>query len=98
MLRISPTLIVLPSSINAASNNEVGGGKNGGNKTNLSNLSTFKKFTKAGYLIFEDAKKGGNNPNSGGSKIIKGVKAAKSFNYLILDIKKTFNLLQYMFI
>ena len=76
-------------SIDTADKNEVG--ESGGNKTNLSNLSISKKSTKAGYLIFNDRKKGSGN-------IKKDVKAAKDSNYLILDAKKAFNLLRYAFI
>ena len=93
-----PTLIVLQSLIDAADNNEVVGYRDSGNEANLSNLSTPKKFIKAAYLTFKGAKKGGGNRNNDNSNTKKGVKAAKSFNYLILSTKKAFHLLRHMFI
>ena len=81
---------ILQLLIDLAIEDEFGESKNIGNKTNLSNLSTSKKSTKVGYLTFEGAEKGGGN-------IAKGVEASKSSNYLILDVKKTFNLLWQVF-
>ena len=52
----------MQSLINVAYKDKVGGGENGGNKTNLSNLLTLKNYTGADYLISKDAKKGGDNP------------------------------------
>ena len=82
--------------INATDKNEVGTSCN--NKTNLSNPSLLKRSTKAGYLIFESAKKGGNNSKGGGNNNKNSFKAAKSSNYLTSDAKKTFNYLQHIFI
>ena len=63
MLKTSPTLIVLQSLIDAAGNNEDGGDENNGNETNLSNLFTFKKSFRTGYITSEGAKKDSGNPN-----------------------------------
>ena len=68
--------------------NEVG--ESSGNGTNLSNLSTSTKSTKAGYLTSGDTKIGGGH-------IKKCVKDAKGFNYLTLVAKKAFNHLRHMF-
>ena len=59
-------------------------GESDGNKTNLSNSFMSKKSTRAGYLTSGGAKRGeGNNK--------KGVKAAKTPNYLNSAAKKAFN-------
>ena len=79
-------------------NNDVGGGKTGGNKTNLLNSSSSKKSIKTGYLISKNAKKSGGNSKNGNGNTKKGVKAARSFNYLTLGTPKAFNLSQYAFI
>ena len=55
------SLTILQSLIDAADEDEVGGGESGGNETNLSKLSTSKKSTKAGYLTFKGTKKGSDN-------------------------------------
>ena len=49
------------------------------------------KSTGAGYLMSENAKKGGDNTK-------KGVITVKSSKYLTLNAKKTFNILQFAFI
>ena len=82
---------ILQSLIDTADKDEVGRVKNSGNKTNLSNPSPSKKSIGVGYLTFEGAKKGDKNPKRGGHNIVKGVEAAKGFNYLNLVAKKTFN-------
>ena len=97
MLIISPTSIILELLINAAGNNKACRGESGGNKTYLSNLSAFRKFTRTGYLTFKGTKKGGGNPNSRGSNTKNCVKAAKGSNYLTLGTKKAFNLLWHTF-
>ena len=97
MLKISPISIVFQSLIDAVGNTKVDGGEGNGNKTNLSNLSISKKFTKAGYLIPKSAKKSGNNLNSGGDSTKQDVKAVNGSNYPTLAAKKAFNLLQYAF-
>ena len=84
--------------IDAVNEDEVGGSKSDGNEKNPSNLSTSKKSTGAGYLTSNGTKKDGNNPKRGGGNIKKGIKVAKSSNYLIPSTKKTFNLLQHAFI
>ena len=56
-------------------------GESGGDGTNLSNPSASTKFTRAGYLIFAGAKRGGGNTK-------KSVKAAKDSDYLIPAAKK----------
>ena len=61
-----------------ADKNEIG--KNDGNKTNLSNPSTSKKFIGAGYLPFKSAKNGSNNLKRGGNNTKKSIKAAKGSN------------------
>ena len=71
--------------------NEFGGAKCGGNKTNLSHPSALKKSIRAGYLTSVDAKKSGGNTK-------KGVKTAKSSDYLISDAKKAFHHLRHAFI
>ena len=81
--------------IDAGNKDEVG--KSGGNKTNLSNPSISKRSTGADYLIFKGIKKGGNNLKRGGGNTKNCIKAAKGFNYLILDPKKAFNHLQHAF-
>ena len=97
MLKISLILIVLQSSINEAGNNKVGGSEDGGNKTNLSNSSAFKKSIKVDYPTSNGAKKGGSNSYSGGGNIKKGVQAARGSVYLNLDAKKAFNVLRHVF-
>ena len=82
MFGISPTLIILQSSIDVAGDNEVGRDKGGGNKTNLSNLYSSKKSTRVGDLTSKGTKKGGSNLNSDGNNTKKGVKAARGFDYL----------------
>ena len=91
MLKTSPTSIILQSLIDAAGNNEVNKGENGGNETNLSNSFASKKSIEAGYLISKRTKKDGGNPNSGSNNTKKSVKAAKSSDYLTPDAKKAFN-------
>ena len=56
-----------------------------------------KKSTEAGYLNFESAEKGHDNPKKGGGNTKKGVEASKSFNYLISDTKKAFDHLRHVF-
>ena len=80
---------ILQSLIDRADEDEIGENKSGCNKTNLSNLFTSKKSTRAGYLIFKSVKKGGCN-------IKKYVKDARGSNYLIPDAKKAFNVLRHM--
>ena len=65
-------------------------GKNGGNGTNLSNLSALIRSTGAGYLTSGCAKRGGGNNK-------KGVKAAKGSDYLTPAAKKAFNHLRHAF-
>ena len=89
--------IVLQSLIDAANKDEIGGGESSGNKANLSNLCILKRSTGAGYLTFESAKKGGDNPKKDGGNTKKDVKAAKGFHYLIPDTKKVFNYLWHAF-
>ena len=91
-------LTILQSLINAANENEVGRYKSGGNETILSNLFASKKFTKAGYPISKNAKKGGKNPKKNGNNTKKDVIAAKNFNYLTSNAKKAFNYLRHAFI
>ena len=86
----------MQSLIDAAGNNKVGRDKGGSNETNLSNLSAFKKYTKADYLIFKGAKKDGGNSNSGGNNTQNGVIAVKNSNYKTLGTKKVFSLLQHV--
>ena len=76
---------------------EVGESESGGNKMNLSNLSSSKKSIRAGYLTSKGIKKGGNNPKRGGGNTKKGVKVTRGSDYLIPDIKKVFNHLQHAF-
>ena len=82
-LSFTGSLTILPL-IDAADEDEVGGSKSDVNKTNLSNPSALKKFTRAGYLTFKDTKRGGGNTK-------KGVEVAKGSDYLISAIKKVFN-------
>ena len=98
MLRLSLALIISHSLIDAAGDNKVDRGESGGDKTNLSNSFVSKKSTRADYLIFKGAKKGGNNFNSGSGKTKKGVKAVRGSDYLTPGAKKSFNLLRYAFI
>ena len=65
--------------------------KSGGNGTNLSNPSALTRSTGAGYLNSRGAKRGGGSTK-------KGVKAAKSSDYLTLVAKKAFNHLRHAFI
>ena len=65
-------------------------GESGCNETNLLNPSASTKSIRAGSLISGGAKKGGG-------KTKKGVKAARSFNYLTPATKKTFNYLRHAF-
>ena len=77
--------------IDMANKDKVVKGERGGNETNLLNLSVSKKFTGASYLNSKNAKKGGSN-------IKKGVKAAKTSDYLTPVAKKVFNYLWHKFI
>ena len=77
-------------SINIADEDEIGGGKNGSNETNLSNSSTLKRSTRSDYLTSEGIKKGGGNTK-------KGVKPARDPNYLNQAVKKAFNHLRHAF-
>ena len=61
-----------------------------GNRTNLSNPFVSTRFTGVGSLTFGGATKGGGNTK-------KGVKAARSFDYLISAAKKAFNHLRHAF-
>ena len=90
---MSPTgsSIISQLLINTSNKNELGGGKSGSNKTNLKNLSTSKKFIKAGYLTSEGAKKSVNNFKKGAGNTQKGIKAAKGSDNLTLNAKKNFN-------
>ena len=90
MLRIlSPTsLSTILQSIDMVYEDEVC--ESSGNGTNLSNLSVSTKSTRAGYLTFEDAKRGDDITK-------KGVETAKGFDYLTSATKKTFNHLRYAF-
>ena len=97
MPRTSSTLIVLQLLINIIDNDGFDEGEGGGNKTNLSNSSAFKKSIRAGYLTSKSAEKGGGNSKSGGGNTKKGVKANKSSDYLTSGAKKTFNLLRHAF-
>ena len=93
MLRIKSytgSSIILQSLIDAADEHEIDKSKSVGNNTNLLNPSVSKKSTKAGYLTFKGAKKGGGNPK-------KGVKAVTDSNYPTPSTKKAFNFLQYVF-
>ena len=74
-----------------ADDDEVGKSEGSGNKTNLSNPSMSKKFTKIDYLTSKSTKKSNGNTK-------KNVKAAKRSDYLTSGIKKIFNLLQHTFI
>ena len=80
-----------------ARDNKLERGENGGNETNLPNLSESKKSTKAVYLNFKSAKKCSGNHNSSGGNIKKGAKASKSSNYLTLGAKNPFNFLWHAF-
>ena len=80
-----------------ADEDEIDGVESSGNETNLSNPFTFKKSTKAGYLISRNTKKASNNPKKGGGNTKKSVKTAKSFNYLTPNAKKDFNYLHHTF-
>ena len=82
---------ILQSLIDEVDEDEIGGSKNGGNKTNLSNPSILKKFIRAGYLTSKSAKKGGDHLKRGGGNTKKGVKVARNFNYLTPDNKKAFH-------
>ena len=82
---------ILQSLIDRVNENEICRIENGGNKTNLSNLSTSKKFIGAGYLTSKGTKKSGSNTK-------KGVETIRDSNYLTLGTKKAFNLLQHLFI
>ena len=86
---------ILQSLIDATNKNK--GDESGHNETNLSNPSTSKRSTKAGYLTFKGIKKGSGNPKTGGGNTKNGIKAAKTFDYLTLNAKKAFNHLQYVF-
>ena len=86
------------SLIDVVDEDKVGGGKSGGNETNLSNPSALKKSTRAGYVTSKGAKIDGENPKRGSGNTKKGVKADRDSNYLIPDIKKTFNYLRHAFI
>ena len=69
---LSPTGLsnILQLLIKLADEYEVDENENGGNETNLSNLSASKKSIRAGYLTCKGTKKDGG-------KTKKGVKAAK---------------------
>ena len=85
----SPTgLLTILQSNDVVDEDEVG--ESGGNEMNLLNTSASTRSTRAGYLIFGGAKKGGNNTK-------KGVKAAKDFDYLTPAAKKAFNYLRHAF-
>ena len=73
-----------------ADKSKVSESKSDCNETNLTNLFTSKKSTKAGYLTSKSAKKGSSNTK-------KNVKAAKSSDYLTSDIKKACNFLRHVF-
>ena len=89
---------ILQSLIDVAKEDEIGRSKSGDNKTNLSNPSASKKFTRASYLTSKGAKKGGNNFKRGGGNTKKGIKTARNSNYLTPDAKKAFNHLRHAFI
>ena len=89
--------MVLKLLIDAVSNNKIDGGKNIGNKTNLSNSFASKKFIRADYLIFKCIKKSGGNSNNSGNNTKKGVKIARGSDYLTLGNKKAFNCLWHTF-
>ena len=74
--------------IDVADKNEVG--ESGGDRTNLSNLSTLTKSTGAGYLTSRGAKRDGGNTK-------KGVEAARGSDYLTSAAKKAFNHLRHTF-
>ena len=76
--------------IDTTDKNKVGRGKNSRNETNLSNPSSSKKSTGAGYLTYRGSKKSGGNTK-------KGVKAARDSDYLISDAKNAFNYLRHTF-
>ena len=82
MVRISsPTgLSTISQLINVADKDKVG--ESGGNGTNLSNPSASTRSTRAGYITFRSAKKGGGNTK-------KGVKAARGSDYLTSAAKNT---------
>ena len=84
MLRSSsPTgLSTISQSINVADEDKVS--ENGGNGTNLSNLSTLIRSTEMGYLTSGGIKKGGGNTK-------KDVKVARGSSYLTPAAKKAFN-------
>ena len=88
-LRLIGSSTILQS-IDLADGDEVCGNESGVDKTNLSNPSVLKWSTGAGYLTFKRAKNGGSN-------IKKGIKVAKSPDYLTLATKKAFNHLQHAF-
>ena len=98
MLRTSSALIVLQSLIDAMGKNEAGGGKDGGNKTNLLNSSILKESIRAGYLTSKGVKKCEIKPNSGGGNTKKNFKAARGSDYLISSAKNAFNLLRHAII
>ena len=90
MLRtLSPTgSSTILQSINVAEENEVD--ESSDNGTNLSNSFASIRSTKAGYLTSKGVKRGGGNTK-------KGVKAAKSSDYLTPATKKAFNHLRHAF-
>ena len=77
--------------IDAADKDKASGNESSSNETNLSNSSTLKKSTGAGYLTSKGAEKSGNNTK-------KYIKAAKRSDYLTSGTGKTFNLLWHAFI
>ena len=83
------------SLINAVDENKVD--ESGDVETNLSNLSTSRIFTRAGYLTSKDAKKGVDNPKKGGSNTKINVKTTRGSDFLIPDAKKTSNHLWHAF-
>ena len=88
MLKISP--ISVTQLLIDVPNNEFGESDCVEDKTRIVSASTIsKKSTRVGYLTCGSKK---------GDKVIKKCKkGAKSFKYLTLDIKKTFNLMWHVF-
>ena len=92
MLKISNSTSssTILQSINAANEDEFSDGESDGNKTNLSNSSTSKRFIRAGYLTLRGTKKGGGNTKNNGI-------AARGSDYLNSTAKKAFNYLRHAF-
>ena len=88
---------ILQSLIAVADKDNVDASKSDGNKTNLSNLFTFKKSIGAGYLTSKGSRKGSENSKKGSHNTKKCVKADRGSNYLTPNTKKIFNHLRHAF-